>query len=129
MPRLLVFLMAPLLLTGCGSSERPFTDNSKDADLYALDVKQIAFSTVTMAKRSREPADQIQILVGEIESQEANNRPVGSYKPIYAELLAAAKPLLEDCKNANGKPANLAVRLDALKAIAEKLPGQTQVVR
>lgn len=125
MPRLLA-LLAPLLLLGCGTPERPFTDNSKDADLYATDVKQIAFSTVVRAKRSREPADQIQVLVSEIESQESNHRPVGAHQAIYAELLAAAKPLLEDCKKANGKAPNLNSRLDALKVIAEKLPGQVQ---
>ena len=48
MPRLLALLalLAPLFVSGCGTTERPFTDNSKDADLYATDVKQIAYSTV-----------------------------------------------------------------------------------
>ena len=36
----------------------------------------------------------------------------------------SCQPLLADCKKANGKPANVATRLDALKVIAEKLPGQ-----
>lgn len=125
MPRYFAFFFAPLLLSGCGSPERPFTDNSKDADLYATDVKQIALSTVTRAKRSKEPGDQIQVLVNEIESQASNNRPVGPHKPIYDELLSLAKPLVEDCKKAGaGKPANLNAKLDALKAVADKLPGQ-----
>ena len=129
MSRLLPFLLAPLMLSGCGSSEKPFTDNSKDADLYAADVKQIAYDTVTMAKRSREPADQIQQLVTEIESQGANSRPVGSHKSVYDELLTAAKSLMDDCKRVNGKAANLGPRLDALKKIADKLPGTPQSVR
>ena len=111
---------------GCGTTERPFADNSKDADLYALDVKQIAFGTVARGKRSRETADQIQVLVTELESLASNHRPIGTHAPIYADLLSAAKPLLEDCKKANAKPANLVSRLDALKLIAEKLPGQVQ---
>ena len=129
MPRLLVFLLASLVLPGCGSGERPFTDNSKDPDLYARDVKQIALDAVQTARRSREPADQIQTLVNELEGQETNNRPLGSYKPIYTELLTAAKQLLDECKKANGRPANLPARLDALKQTAEKLPGQVQLGR
>jgi hypothetical protein len=126
MSRCLAFLLAPLLLAGCGSPDRPFTDNSKDADLYAADVKQIAYSTVSRAKRSREPADQVQVLVTELESQESNNKPAGPHKAVYGDMLAAAKLLLEDCKKANGKPANLNSRLDAIKVIADKLPGQVQ---
>jgi hypothetical protein len=126
MRRFLPFLVATLALSGCGPAERPFTDNSKDPELYALEVKRIALNAVQTARRSREPADQIQTLVTELESLESNSRPVGSYKPIYDELLATAKPLLEDCKKANGKPANLTSRLDELKKIAEKLPGEVQ---
>src|SRR6266542_19793 len=131
MPRLLAFLLlvASLALSGCRPSDRPFTDNSKDADLYAQDVKQIALDAVQRARRSREPADQIQTLVSELESQEANNRPMGSHKPTYTELLTAAKQLAEDCKKAHGRPADLSARLDALAKIAEKLPSQVQLGR
>lgn len=126
MLRTFSLLLASLLLAGCGP-RRPFTDNSQDADLYAQDVKQMAYDAVAKAKRSREPADQIRTLVLEIERQETNRKPVGPHKAIYAELLAAAKPLLEDCeKAAGGKPANLASRLDSLQKIAEKLPGKVQ---
>ena len=133
MPRLfafyLVFFLASLASSGCGQTERPFTDNSNDADLYAQDVKQIALDAIQRARRSREPADQVQTLVSELEGQSANNRPIGAHKPIYAELLTAAKQLAEECKKANGKPADLPSRLDSLKQIAEKLPGQAQLGR
>jgi hypothetical protein len=130
MPRVLASLfLASLLLPGCGKSERPFTDNSKDPDLYAQDVKQIVLDAVQRARGSREPADQLQTIVTEIESQPVNNRPVGSHKPVYDELLASAKALMADCQKAGGRPADLSSRLDALKKIAEKLPGQVQLGR
>ena len=124
-----VFCLGSLVSSGCGQSERPFTDNSQDADLYAQDVKQIALDAIQRAKRSREPADQMQTIITELEGQVANSRPVGAHKPIYAELLTAAKQISEDCKKANGKPADLMPRLDSLKLIAEKLPGQAQLGR
>jgi hypothetical protein len=126
MLRILSLILGCLLLSGCGPS-KPFTDNSGDADLYAQDVKQIAFNAIDKAKRSREPGDQIRTLVSEIEQQGPNRRPVGSHKPTYDELLAAAKPLLADCEKAGGKPANLVPRLDSLQKIAEKLPGKVQI--
>jgi len=125
-------LASPFVLfavLGCRTAERPFTDNSKDPELYAQDVKQIAHDAIQRARQSREPADQLQTLVTELEGQESNSRPVGSHKPTYAELLTATKQLIEECKKANGKPANLSARLDALKLVADKLPGQVQVGR
>ncbi len=131
MPRAPAFLfLASLLpLLGCGKSEKPFTDNSKDSDLYAQDVKQIAVEAVQRARRSREPADQLQTIVSEIEGQSANGRPVGSHKPTYDELLTSAKSLLEDCQKAGGKAPDLSSRLDRLQKIAEKLPGTVQLGR
>ncbi|QDU19471.1 hypothetical protein [Urbifossiella limnaea] len=132
MPRYLVLslgLVAAALAPGCGSSEKPYTDNSKDPDLYAQDVKQIAVDAIQRARRSREPADQLQTIVTEIEGQSANNRPVGSHQPVYTELLTAAKQLQGDCNKANGRPADLSTRLDGLKKIADKLPGQVQLGR
>src|SRR4051812_30051229 len=106
MPRILALLSVSLVLSGCGPSERPFTDNSKDPDMYAKDVKQIALDAVQRARRSSEPADQVQTIISEIEGQSANNRPVGSHKPLYDELLAASKKFVEDAKKTDGKPAN-----------------------
>jgi hypothetical protein len=127
MLRLFSLLLASLLLLGCGSG-KPFTDNSQDAELYAQDVKQIAYGAIAKARRSREPADQIRTLVREIEQQGPNRRPVGPHRPTYEALLAAAKPLMEECeKAAGGKAANLASRLDSLQKIAEKLPGKVQL--
>ena len=67
--------------------------------------------------------------MNEIESQEANNRPVGSHKPTYTELLTLAKQFVDECKNAKGKPDNMGVRLDSMAKVAEKLPGQAQLDR
>jgi len=127
MPRFLAFVSAALVLSGCGPSEKPFTDNSKDPDLYAKDVKQLTLDAVQRARRSSEPADQVQTIVTEIEGQSANGRPVGSNKPVYDELLVAAKKFVEDAKKADGKPANVSSRLDELKKIADKLPGEVNL--
>jgi hypothetical protein len=129
MPRLLPLLLLPLALSGCGPSEPPFTDNSKDADLYAADVKQIALDAVQRARRSREPADQIQTLVSELENQESNSRPVGPHKAIYSELLNLSKEFIKECNSGGGKPANVGPRLDSLAKLAERLPGQVQLGR
>ncbi len=127
--RLLPLLLLTLTVSACGPAEAPYTDNSRDADLYATDVKQIAMDAIQRAKKSREPADQIQTLVSEIEGQGANNRPVGSHKATYDELLKLAKEFISECNAAGGKPANLTVRLDVLMKIAERLPGQVQLGR
>ena len=124
--RLLSLLLLSLTLSACGPAEAPYTDNSKDADLYAQDVKQIAVDAIQRAKKSREPADQIQTLVSEIECQSATNRPVGSHKATDDELLKLAKEFISECKAAGGKPANMAARLDSMAKIADRLPGKVQ---
>lgn len=127
--RILPLLLLTLALSACGQSEPPYTDNSKDADMYAQDVKQIAMDAIQRAKKSREPADQIQTLVSEIESQAANHRPVGSHKATYDELLTLAKEFVGECKAASGKPANMSARLDAMTKVADRLPGKVQLGR
>jgi hypothetical protein len=125
--RLLPFLLLTLAIPACGPSEAPYTDNSKDPDLYAQDVKQIAMDAIQRAKKSREPADQIQTLVSELESQQSNSRPVGSHKAIYDELLGLAKEFVSACNASGGKPANMTARLDAMTKVAERLPGKVQL--
>ena len=127
--RLLPLLLLTLTVSACGPAEAPYTDNSKDADLYATDVKQIAVDAIQRAKKSREPADQIQTLVSEIEGQGANNRPVGSHKATYDELLKLAKEFISECKAAGAKPGNMAARLDSLAKVAYRLPVKVQLGR
>ena len=116
-------LPALIALAGCQTSERPSKNDSQDPEVYARDVKKIAFGAVQGAKKSREPADSLAGLVTELSEQGNIHRPIGSYGPIYAELLALSKSLLADCQAANGKPSDLAPRLNAIQTVAEKLPG------
>lgn len=122
--RLFLPLFIVFLIAGC-SGEPSFTDHSQDQDRYAKDVKQLAINAIEQANKSREPGDCLLPLVTELADQVELNRPVGSHKPTYDEMLALAKPLAEECNN--GKPANLAARLGQLKKLAEKLPGEVQM--
>jgi len=109
---------------GCGSGEStvPFTDDSKDADAYALSVKQAVADQVASAATSSEPADQVSVLVSLLEDK--GNRPAGPHEAIYGEILTAAQMLTVECQAApNGRPDGLDKSLEDLAAISNKLPG------
>ncbi len=118
-----VVLLSLVISCGCVAPEStvPFTNNSQDTTAYALTVKQAVSDQVTVAMTSSEPADQLAALASMLELSE--NRPQGEHEPIYLEILAAAQKLSQECAAANGKPKGLAESLNALKAIADKLPG------
>jgi nucleotide-binding universal stress UspA family protein len=107
---------------GCGGgSTVPFTDNSQDADKYALSVKQAVSDQVAGAMSSSEPADQISTLVTLLENPD--NRPSGPHEAIYLEILDAAKDISIDLSATEGRPEGLEETLAKLKALADKLPG------
>lgn len=116
-------LLIMLTNVGCGGAEStvPFTDDSQDADKYALSVKQTVSDQVAAAMVSPEPADETSTLVSLLE--DPDNRPSGPHEAVYQEILAAAQKLTQECVAANGKPQGLAESLKALKAISDKLPG------
>jgi hypothetical protein len=118
--RRLLFGFALLLLVGC----KPTVNHSQDPEAYAKDVKQIVYNQVASAAKSREPADQMQSIITELEQKD---RPHGNYKGTYAELLSTAREIHADAKKVDGRPSNLMPRLNKLKQTAESLPGQVDL--
>ena len=119
----LCFCFTLLLAVGCGDSKSK-VDNSQDPEAYARDVKQLVLDHVAIAAKSREPADQMAVIIAELEQRD---RPLGSYQPTYEKLLTAAREIHAESKKANGRPGNLNARLNQLRKMAESLPGQVDV--
>lgn len=123
--RMMILLTAVMTCAGCGRTERPYTNHSQDPQAYALDVKTLVLDHVMIARKSREPADQVRLIVMELE--DSPKRPVGEFNQTYAEMLTAAQSLLADCEQADGRPNGLEKRLDELAAMAESLPGSVNI--
>lgn len=122
-----LLVIALLCLVGC-NSEAPYTDNSRDAAAYALDVKRVVLEHVDTARKSAEPGDQVSTIVTEL--KQSKDRPVGEHAAVYAELLTKSEALLKECQAAsNGKPATLAKGLDELAKIAQGLPGEVVLTK
>jgi hypothetical protein len=117
-----LFCFALLAGAGCGSSQ-PTVNNSQDPEAYARDVKQLVYDVVESAPQSREPADQIALVVTELEQ---TDRPRGNYANTYTQLLTTAKEIQAECEKSGGKPSNLPTRLAQLKKIAQALPGDVK---
>lgn len=116
-------LLVLLTNIGCGGggSTVPFTDNSQDADKYALSVKQAVSDQVAGALSSSEPADQISAIVTLLENPD--HRPAGPHEAIYLEILAAAKDITLDFSTVEGRPEGIEESLAKLTGLADKLPG------
>lgn len=111
-----------LVCAGCGKTpERPFTDNSKDPQSYAADVKALIIDHVALAKKSKEPADEMQIVVNFL--GERSSRPQGEFADTYAKLYDLAEQIHAACEAAGGKPSGLDQQLQELLTMAETLPG------
>jgi len=106
-----------LLALGC-RHELPYTDNSKDAELYAQNVRSLVLGLVETARASNEPQIQIKLIVTELSH---DDRPFGPYKDVYSELLTASRTILDRCQPGNGKP-DIRKELDQLTSAARKLP-------
>lgn len=117
-------LLLVLGLIGCGTGG-PVPQDNKDPELYAADVKRVVLMQVEEARRSREPGDEIYSIVSELENYE--KRPAGSYASIYSELREKAKELQAKCEEVDGRPSDLASRLDELVELANQLPGEVKV--
>jgi hypothetical protein len=106
-----------LIALGC-RHELPYTDNSKDADLYAQNVRTLVLGLADTARGSSEPQTQIRLIVTELRH---DDRPVGPYKDVYAELLASSQSILDRCQPGKTRP-DIRKDLDQLTTLARKLP-------
>lgn len=125
MMRSMISFSIVLMAVGCGGSEMPYTDSSRDASAYARDIKQLVISSATTARRSKEPADDLLGVVSELENN--SKRPLGDHAATYTELLGIAKRIHVACEQANGRPPGLEKDLDELIVAAEKLPGEVKI--
>ncbi len=110
-----------LLAWGCGRHELPYNDNSRDADLYAQNVRSLVLGLVDTARSSGEPQIQINLIVKELSH---DDRPVGHYKQIYADLLATSQKILDRCPPGATRP-DIRKELDELSSLARKLPAKS----
>jgi hypothetical protein len=112
------FGLVVLLALGCGRHELPYYDNSKDSDLYAQNVRKLVLELAEAARSSGEPRTQINVIVTELSH---DDRPVGSYKQTYSDLLATSRSILDRCPPGGGKP-DIRKEIDQLIGLARTLP-------
>ena len=110
-------------MIGCGPSELPFTDNSKDSEAFAKDIKELVLTAADRLKNSSQPADSIRQVV--LSLSDLKKCPTGSYLPIYEELHKLTSDLLQEAEN--GKPKDLKGKLAKIAEVANKLPGAVKV--
>lgn len=111
---------------GCGGgTSQVYTDDSRDAEKYATNVKQVVVTQVSDARTSREPADDLSVITSILR----NDGPRGNYGDVYDRLLAIVEPLEEACEQADGPTGDLPQKLDELLAIADELPGEVEPLK
>lgn len=115
---------------GCGGDNRPFVDNSKDPQAFALTVKQMLIDSIADAKDAKEPGDTFEALVQVFDGKlDGNQLPVGDYLEIYREVWQTSQEFAKKCADVDGRPSDLNAGLDKLKSLAERLPGETKAAR
>lgn len=119
-------LLAMVLLTGCSGPSPKGEDHSRDAERYAVNVKNLVLMAVEDAGRSREPGDELRPVILELEQKD---RPRGPYEATYQELASKLREIHQACEANDGSPPpNLRAQLEELKQLAAKLPGEVAVV-
>jgi hypothetical protein len=112
------------MLAGCGPSELPFTDNSKDADAFGRSIKVLVLHTAEELKTSKQPADALRAIVQSLSELDAC--PTGEYLPIYQEMHKLTSDLLSQCETGK-QPADFQSKLAAIAEKAKGLPGIVRV--
>jgi len=123
--KLITFIRLVLLLLlalGCGRHELPYNDNSKDSELYAQNVRTLVVGLAETARGSSEPRTQINVIVTELSH---DDRPLGSHKQTYGDLLTTSRAILDRCQPGAPKP-DIRKELDQLITLARKLPDKKQ---
>lgn len=116
-----------IALCGCGAAELPYTDNSRDSEAYAKNIKQLVVDMSQSNRGSPEIADSISSLVEELKQ---TDRPQGEHAAKYAEIRAVAEAIVAEGNPASGKPTATQIqKLDELAKLAQDLPGEVTVSR
>lgn len=114
-----------IALVGCGPSELPYTDNSKDSAAFARDIKQIILNSAEDIVRSPQPADTIRVIVQSLSELDAC--PTGDNLKTYEQLHKLAADLLQQSEK--GKSADLAGKVNEIVDLANTLPGEVTIVK
>lgn len=117
---LIRLIVLAVLMVSCGRKELPFTDNSKDAELYAQNVRGLVLELAQAARNSSEPRAQVNLIVKELSQKD---RPAGEYREIYSQMLAVSQKTLDRCPPSGGR-APIGPELDELAALARRLPSR-----
>jgi len=122
-------LLLVMSLTGCGQGTSvPYTDNSRDPEALATNIKQLVFTVAYEARTAREPADQLAWIVDAFDPKKGK-MPIGNYGSIYDELVAVASELHQACESADGRAPDLNSGLEKLEEIAGQLPGDVAALK
>lgn len=122
-------LLAALTLAGCGASDhRQFTDNSRDPEALATNIKQVVLTAIYESESAREPADALSMVVVSLDGK-LSKMPVGNYASVYEELLAVSSELHQACEQVDGRAPGLDAGLKRLAELAEQLPGDVEPLK
>jgi len=113
-------IVLAVLMVSCGRKELPYTDNSKDSQLYAQNVRALVLEQAQAARNSSEPRVQIHLIVKELSQ---NDRPTGDYRQTYSDMLAVSQKAMERCPLTGGR-GQISNELDELVALARRLPAK-----
>jgi hypothetical protein len=117
---LIRLIVLVVFMVSCGRKELPYTDNSKDADLYAQNVRALVLEMAQTARNSSEPRIQMNLIVKELSQ---TDRPTGDYRQVYNEMLAVSQKAMDRCPPSGGR-AQIGKELDELAALARRLPAR-----
>lgn len=110
-------------LWGCDRVDDP--GHNRDPALFSLDVKRLVLNQVEEAKRAKYPADEIDVILAELENLES--RPVGDFLDIYQQLKGTLTELHAKCEAADGRPSDLSRELEEIVQLVNQLPGDVIV--
>lgn len=108
-----------LFLGGCSGKNQDL--DTGDPAKYAEKIKNRVHNMVEAVRRSPGSArEQASVLLEELEVYE--KQPVGEHETVYAQLLQNCWELVE-AAGRSGSGAEVARKLNEMKALADKLPG------
>jgi hypothetical protein len=118
-----LILIGAVGFVGCGPSELPFTDDSKDTTAFAKSVKSVILNVAEESKTSKQPADSLRAVVQTLSELDAC--PTGEHLKTYKEVFEIASDLLARVEK--GKPSDFQSKIDSMVKLANSLPGDVKV--